>query len=265
MFPPPGLLVNSFRKNIGIPSFSSGKNFAGLVILMLTIEKLLQHPQMRGIELLAGKHGILRPVEWACFVDILDDVRKIQAQELVITTGYGLGKLGWHADRVIPNLLKGRAAGLALQLGVYLQELPESILEEADTHSLPVLVLPENISSREILSVFGGDFWDESLRPKHLAMFQLAASLESGERDGFIAKVLGPLLQYDGAKGAELVETLKEFLYQDCNLNETAAKLKVHRHTVRYRLRQIEVLTGQEMHDYYTKLNFQLALFLCEL
>jgi len=167
---------------------------------------------------------------------------------------------------VIPNLLNGRAAGLALQLGIYLQELPAVILEEADILSFPVMVIPDYVSCREILSAFSDGFQEgDAVQYGHLAMFELAASLDSRLRDKLISQVLGPLLHYDQINGSELVSTLQELLSNNCNLNKTAQRLKLHRHTIRYRLQKIEVLTGQAIHDYYARLNFQLALFLRDL
>ena len=56
-------------------------------------------------------------------------------------------------------------------------------------------------------------------------------------------KTVEPLLDYDRRSGGALVSTLRVYL-KHMNISTTAEELFVHRHTLRYRLNQIEKLTG---------------------
>lgn len=62
-----------------------------------------------------------------------------------------------------------------------------------------------------------------------------------------ISPRLGMLLDYDEAKNAGLVDTLRVYLENINNLNAAAEKLHVHRNTLFYRLRKIEDLTGWDL------------------
>jgi PucR family transcriptional regulator, purine catabolism regulatory protein len=68
-----------------------------------------------------------------------------------------------------------------------------------------------------------------------------------GELQAFCGETLGPLLRYDEQYQTDLVATLATYFAKDCNLAETAGTLYTHRHTVRYRLDRITVLTGLDI------------------
>ncbi|MEE1825523.1 GAF domain-containing protein [Streptomyces sp. BE20] len=78
--------------------------------------------------------------------------------------------------------------------------------------------------------------------------------------DGFVRATLGPLLDYDGRRGTELVRTLRA--YFDCGGSLTRAKdeLHVHVNTVVQRLDRVEVLLGRDWNHPERSLELQLAL-----
>ncbi|MGH9001298.1 MAG: PucR family transcriptional regulator [Acidimicrobiia bacterium] len=80
------------------------------------------------------------------------------------------------------------------------------------------------------------------------------------ELRAFVARWLGPLLEYDsGRSNAELVRTLAAFLGCGCSYDQTAAELFVHKSTTRYRLRRIREVTGYDLNDPEIVLNLQIA------
>jgi purine catabolism regulator len=59
---------------------------------------------------------------------------------------------------------------------------------------------------------------------------------------------------------ADLLETLKVFIAADGSWAEASAQLKIHRHTLRYRIRKIESLLGKRLDDTGTRAELWLAL-----
>ncbi len=55
------------------------------------------------------------------------------------------------------------------------------------------------------------------------------------------------LRQYDQKHGTDSVDTLYYYILYNCSINETAAKMNVHRNTLRYRLEKITELTGIDL------------------
>jgi hypothetical protein len=59
--------------------------------------------------------------------------------------------------------------------------------------------------------------------------------------------ILGPVLALPPAEGEVLLGTLRTWFAEDGATSTAAARLHVHRNTVRYRLRRIEELTGRSL------------------
>ena len=83
--------------------------------------------------------------------------------------------------------------------------------------------------------------------------------------DRILDSTLGPLLEYDTAKQAELVATLRAYMECGFNLTRSAEVLQVHPNTVVYRLRRVRELSGRDPHDPNDLLLLFLGLKLCEL
>jgi DNA-binding PucR family transcriptional regulator len=78
--------------------------------------------------------------------------------------------------------------------------------------------------------------------------------------DKFVDKTLGPLIAYDDRRKGELVKTIEAYFRCDGSVKLAGEKLFAHPHTVTYRLKQVERLTGWSLRDPEDKLRLQLAL-----
>jgi DNA-binding PucR family transcriptional regulator len=76
----------------------------------------------------------------------------------------------------------------------------------------------------------------------------------------FVEQMLGPLLEYDARRKGELVKTLEAYFSADGSVKLAGEMLFAHPHTVTYRLKQIEKLTGWSLRDPEDKLRLLLAL-----
>jgi len=72
--------------------------------------------------------------------------------------------------------------------------------------------------------------------------------------------LLQPLIRHDTKHGQQLLETLDVYLAQGLNGLKTAQMLYIHRHTLKYRLQQIESKTGCSLEEAATRWQLQLAL-----
>lgn len=78
--------------------------------------------------------------------------------------------------------------------------------------------------------------------------------------DRFVEQTLGPLIEYDERRKGELVKTLEAYFAVDGSVKLAGERLFAHPHTVTYRLKQIESLSGWSLRDAEDKLRLQLAL-----
>ena len=96
---------------------------------------------------------------------------------------------------------------------------------------------------------------------RDLGAFQLLLSLQDDEALRlYCDSVLGPLEDGGGEYGDELIRSLEAFIEQNGQWEKAARELFCHRHTLRYRIRRVEELTGRDLESARDRIEFWLAL-----
>jgi purine catabolism regulator len=96
---------------------------------------------------------------------------------------------------------------------------------------------------------------------RDLGAFQLLLALQDDEALRlYCDSVLGPLEDASGEYGDELIRSLEAFIEQNGQWERAARELYCHRHTLRYRIRRIEQLTGRDLSGARDRIEFWLAL-----
>ena len=121
------------------------------------------------------------------------------------------------------------------------------------------------------LSRLGGDATHVASY-RDLGSFQLLLSLQDDDALRlFCDSVLGPLENGGAARGDpsgatpraygdELLRSLEVFIEQNGQWERAARELFCHRHTLRYRIRRVEELTGRDLSSARDRIEFWLAL-----
>lgn len=76
----------------------------------------------------------------------------------------------------------------------------------------------------------------------------------------FVSTVLGPVVEHDRRRRSDLLNTLESYFANGESAKETGRSLYAHPHTITYRMKQIERLTGCSLKDPQDKLHLQLAV-----
>ena len=106
----------------------------------------------------------------------------------------------------------------------------------------------------------------KSPRPAVVSGAQLAshqvllAAVPDELRSSYRERVLAELVDYDRAHRSELVPTLRAYLEHSGSWARCAEQLHVHVNTLRYRVRRIEEISGRDLSDFGTRVDFWLAL-----
>ena len=96
---------------------------------------------------------------------------------------------------------------------------------------------------------------------RDLGAFTLLLALQDDEAlrlysDG----LLEPIQRGEGEYGGELLRSLEAFIENNGNWERAARQLYCHRHTLRYRIRKIEELTGRDLSRATDRIELWLAL-----
>ena len=96
---------------------------------------------------------------------------------------------------------------------------------------------------------------------RDLGSFQLLLSLQDSDALRlFCESLLGPIESGEGHYGGELMRSLEAFIECNGQWEAAARRLYCHRHTLRYRIRKIEELTGRDLASARDRIEFWLAL-----
>jgi DNA-binding PucR family transcriptional regulator len=155
-----------------------------------------------------------------------------------------------------PVALAGRVrAELATRFGA----VSASASRAAATHSLR-MSFHEARCALEAVRLRNGDAPDVATF-SDLGAFQLLLSLQDDDAlSSYCRSVLEPIEAAEGDYGEELVRSLDVFIEHNGHWERAAAALFCHRHTLRYRIRRIEQLTGRDFSSARDRIEFWLAL-----
>ena len=96
---------------------------------------------------------------------------------------------------------------------------------------------------------------------RDLGSFALLLSLQDSDALRlFCESMLGPIEADEGHYGGELVRSLEAFIECNGQWEAAARRLFCHRHTLRYRMRKVEELTGRDLSSARDRIEFWLAL-----
>jgi purine catabolism regulator len=96
---------------------------------------------------------------------------------------------------------------------------------------------------------------------RDLGAFTLLLSLQDDDAlRVYCDSLLSPIEQSEGSYGGELLRSLEAFIEQNGQWERAAREVYCHRHTLRYRIKRIEELTGRDLSRAHDRIEFWLAL-----
>lgn len=121
--------------------------------MAIELNRLVQKVEHKDISLVAGKEGISNRVNWVHMVESIEATEFLVGGEVVIVTGIGLrGEEG--LTELVNQLYEKRIAGIIVNIGPYLEEIPEATIKFCDKVNLPLYVVPWKIHLAEIIRIF---------------------------------------------------------------------------------------------------------------
>jgi purine catabolism regulator len=151
------------------------------------------------------------------------------------------------------------ARSLRAELATRFGEVRAAASRPAPTHSLR-LSFHEARCALEAARLADGHAPDVASF-RDLGAFQLLLSLQDGDAlVSYCRSVLDPVEQGEGEYGDELLRSLDAYIEHNGHWEKAASALYCHRHTLRYRIRRVEQLTGRDFSNARDRIEFWLAL-----
>lgn len=117
---------------------------------MISCREVINLSSLAKLKLVAGQSGLERVVRWVHFIDLPDVLPWVQGGELLIITGIGLQGDLQRLHDVVSGLIRKNVAGLVVNVGPYIAEIPPDVISLADGAGFPVFTLPWEVKLIEV-------------------------------------------------------------------------------------------------------------------
>jgi sugar diacid utilization regulator len=118
--------------------------------MTITIDQLIKLPELKDLKLVSGSKGITKIVKWVHFIETPEDVSYIQSDELILFTGIGILDNKESFIELIKGAIEKKATGLVVNIGKYIQEVPDYVKKIADENDFPVFELSWEINLSQL-------------------------------------------------------------------------------------------------------------------
>lgn len=116
-----------------------------------TVLELSRLPLFRDSEVMAGKEGLGRLVKGINLSENPEFYRFISEGEAIITTGYSFYQNPQAIKDYVPLLAENDVSAICVKPVRYLKKIPQEMVDSANEHAVPLIVLSEDLSFGEII------------------------------------------------------------------------------------------------------------------
>ncbi|GER72840.1 PucR family transcriptional regulator ligand-binding domain-containing protein [Weizmannia acidilactici] len=120
---------------------------------MVTLEKLVELPAFSRIALVAGKAGISRAVAGVNVTESVDWAQFFKPNELLVTTGISMANDPEKLTEMVKFAFQRHAAGIVINTGPYIPEIPLKVFQFADVHHFPVFQMPWELRVADLIKI----------------------------------------------------------------------------------------------------------------
>lgn len=107
-----------------------------------TIEDMLTVSKSRyGMKLLAGENGWSNSISWILLIEDVKILNNFKGKDLAITTGLGFQDEDAQLE-LAASLIRLGASGLIINTGMYITEIPDSMIRFCNKNNFPLLTVP---------------------------------------------------------------------------------------------------------------------------
>ncbi len=120
------------------------------------------------------------------------------------------------------------------------------------------------VQAKKVVNLSERNGWENQLvQYRELGVYQLLLAIDDKNtmKQYYDAK-LGVLEKHDQNNGSDYLEFLKVYLNNNCNINDTADKLFIHRNTVVYKIKKINELLDCDLSELEVRVKLFLAIML---
>lgn len=121
--------------------------------MAVELSKLMEKVTHMDITMIAGEQGLSNIVSWVHMIETKEASTFLEGGEIAFTTGIGLNH-SLSILELVENIWKNRAAGVVLNIGPFLEDIPQEVIDFGNSHDFPVFTVPWKTHIAEIMRIF---------------------------------------------------------------------------------------------------------------
>ena len=118
--------------------------------MSFTVADLLQRPNFKNAQVIAGKKGIQNQIKWAHVIEITSFGHLLNGQEVILTTGVSWADNTNKAIKFLQELLDHNISALCVELASHIKEIPKEMLTLAEEKNFPIILFSEEVKFIDI-------------------------------------------------------------------------------------------------------------------
>lgn len=116
----------------------------------LKVLDILTRKHFDNTRVIAGQEGLTRFVKWVHVVEVTSIRNLLKGQELILSTGVAWKEQPSLFISMVKEFIENQAAGLCIEMGTYISEIPDEVIALADEHQFPIIIFQEEVPFVEI-------------------------------------------------------------------------------------------------------------------
>lgn len=118
----------------------------------ITFEQVFKLPQMSQAKVISGLKEDASVIKCGHVIEIPDIEKWIDSGELLFMTGIGLKDVERDLLNILGAIDRKNAAGLVIEIGPYVDQIPEAVIRFSEEHQVPLITLPFDARVNDIMT-----------------------------------------------------------------------------------------------------------------
>jgi PucR family transcriptional regulator, purine catabolism regulatory protein len=116
----------------------------------LKVLDILKRKHFEHAAVIAGHDGLGHLVKWVHVVEVTSIRNLLKGQELILSTGVAWKEHPYQFISMVKEFIENNAAGLCIELGTYITDIPGEVVEMANNHHFPIIIFQKEVPFVEI-------------------------------------------------------------------------------------------------------------------
>ncbi|MBI4731437.1 MAG: PucR family transcriptional regulator ligand-binding domain-containing protein [Chloroflexi bacterium] len=182
--------------------------------MTLTVAQALRElPVLSKARVVAGSTGLDRTIRWTHIIDHPDVVPWVQDGHLLLTTAFALMLHPEEQAGLVRSLNEKRLAGMMVNVGRYMLEIPPEMTAAADAAGFPLIALPWEVDFAEVTHAIH----------EYILREQYALAEQADHIHQTLTRIV-----LEGGDLAELTRQLAEILHCSVTIEDESLRLMAH-------------------------------------